>query len=246
MPWMFQEFLEIEVGIGEAAPGFRTGECQGIGQLGLDPHDAQSRGRRPATRSLDDGPGSRLSPRSRRPPPRRPARRPRSRERREPWQPACARLAAILSPMVRIGGGAGTDEGEPVGLHLLGKGRVLGEEAVAWMNCLGASGLGSQEEGGGIEVAARRRGRTDAHRFVGQPEVAGGSIGLGMDDHGLQTELAAGPLDAKRDLARELAISTLSKRRLVIRRSQTGSAPAPLPAVFHQGWRPRFRPCRRR
>ena len=98
-------------------------------------------------------------------------------------------------------GGAGPDEGESAGLHSLGKGGILGEKAVAGMDRLGAGGLGREEVGGRVEVAARRRCRADAHRLVGEPDISCGAVGLGMDDHGLELEQPAGAKDAKGDFA---------------------------------------------
>jgi len=56
-------------------------------------------------------------------------------------------------------------------------------------------------DGRHIEVAQAGRCRPDAHRLVGQLDVLGLAVGLGIHDHGLDAHLAAGALDAQGDLA---------------------------------------------
>ena len=53
VPRMFQELLEIEVGIGEGAPGFLASDRQRIGQLRLAPHHPHAAAAA-AARGLDD------------------------------------------------------------------------------------------------------------------------------------------------------------------------------------------------
>ena len=60
----------------------------------------------------------------------------------------------------------------------IGEGRVLGEEAVAGMDGLGAGRLRGGEDVRGDEVRLARRRRTDAHGFVGKPHVA--RVGIGV------------------------------------------------------------------
>ena len=75
------------------------------------------------------------------------------------------------------------------------------EEAVAGMDRLGVGDLGGRDDRRHVEVALRRRRRADADRLVGQLHVLGVAVGLGVDDDRLDAHLAAGALDAQRDLA---------------------------------------------
>ena len=52
-----------------------------------------------------------------------------------------------------------------------------------------------------VEVAVARRRRADADRLVGQPHMHGVAVGRRMDRHRLDAHLAAGAMDAERDLA---------------------------------------------
>ena len=69
------------------------------------------------------------------------------------------------------------------------------------MDRLRVGDFGRGDDRRDVEIALRRRRRPDAHRLVGEPHVLGLAIGFGMDDDGLDAELAAGALDAQRDLA---------------------------------------------
>ena len=69
------------------------------------------------------------------------------------------------------------------------------------MDRLGVGDFGGADDRRDVEVARRRRRRADADRLVGEPHVLRLGVGLGMDDHRLDAQLAAGALDAQRDLA---------------------------------------------
>ena len=61
--------------------------------------------------------------------------------------------------------------------------------------------LGGADDGGHVQIGERGLRRPDADRLVGQQHVLGVEIGGRMHRHGLDAQLAAGPQDAKRDLA---------------------------------------------
>src|SRR5690606_18111286 len=65
----------------------------------------------------------------------------------------------------------------------------------------GIGDFGGRDDGRHVQVAFARGRRPDAHGFVGQAHVLGVAIGLGVHHHRLDAELAAGALDAQRDLA---------------------------------------------
>ena len=61
--------------------------------------------------------------------------------------------------------------------------------------------LGRRNDRGNVQVAQGRWGRTDADRFVGQFDVLGFAVCLGVHNDRLDTQLATGALHAKRDFA---------------------------------------------
>jgi hypothetical protein len=95
----------------------------------------------------------------------------------------------------------GADEGNPFLLEAPGELLVLGEEAVARVDGLGARALAGGEEVVDHQVGFPGRRRADADRLVGQHDVAGVPVGLGVDGHGPDAHLAGGPDDAAGDLA---------------------------------------------
>ena len=86
-------------------------------------------------------------------------------------------------------------------LHHLDEAGVLGEEAVAGMDRVRAGDAGGRQDGGNVEVAVLGRRRADADAFLGQADMHGLGIGGGVHGDGRNAQLAAGALDAKRDLA---------------------------------------------
>ncbi len=98
-----------------------------------------------------------------------------------------------------IGGRA--DEGEAGFLHLLGEIGILGEEAVAGVNAIGAGYLGSGDDRRNAQVGLGGGGRADAHGLVGQRHVHQVTVGSGVHRHGLDAQFLAGAQDTKGDLA---------------------------------------------
>ena len=97
--------------------------------------------------------------------------------------------------------GGRADEGDAVILDDLHERGVLGEEAVARMDRLGAGDLAGGDDVGDGEVALRGRGRADADALVGHADVHRVGVGGRMDRDGLDAHLLAGAVDAERDLA---------------------------------------------
>jgi hypothetical protein len=106
-------------------------------------------------------------------------------------------LVAHDPDMLRLG----ADERDVVVFQHLGEGRILGEEAVAWMHRIRAGDLAGGDQGGDVEVGIACHGRADADALVGEANVHGVCIGGGVDRDGCDAELLGGALDAKGDFA---------------------------------------------
>ena len=109
--------------------------------------------------------------------------------------------AAALSPITRICSRRRSDERDVRRGADLGELRVLGEEAVARMDRVGAGDLGRGDEARNVEIRLARRRGADADVVVGEAHVQRLAVGLGIDGDRLNAELAAGADDAQRDLA---------------------------------------------
>ena len=97
--------------------------------------------------------------------------------------------------------GRGTDEGHAPGGDGPGEVGVLGEEAVAGVDGLGAAALDDVEDGLGVEVALGGRLPAEGVGLVGQADVEGVAVEVGVDGDGGDAELAAGADDPDGDLA---------------------------------------------
>ncbi len=69
---------------------------------------------------------------------------------------------------------------------------VLGQEAVARMDRLGAGFLGGVENRVDPQITLPRRRGTDQHRLVGEPDMPRAGVGLRIDRHRPDAEAAAG------------------------------------------------------
>ena len=96
---------------------------------------------------------------------------------------------------------SGTNEGDAVFLDNLGKPAVFRQETVTRMNCIRAGDFGSCQDRRDVQIAVTSRRRTDTHAFVGQPDMHGVGIDLGVNRHGPDAHLAAGTMNAKRYFA---------------------------------------------
>ena len=86
-------------------------------------------------------------------------------------------------------------------LEDLGEAGVLGEEAVARMDRVGAGDLAGGDDRRDVEVALARRRRADADALVGEPHMHGVGVGRRMDGDRRDADLLAGAEHAERDLA---------------------------------------------
>ena len=87
----------------------------------------------------------------------------------------------------------GTHEAQSGGGAGIGKVRVFGQETIAGVDAVAAGGLGHRQQGVLIQIALRRLGGADAHRFCGQLDMQRLGIRLGIGGHRLNAQLPAGP-----------------------------------------------------
>ena len=97
--------------------------------------------------------------------------------------------------------GARPDEGDLVGGEDLGEAGVLGEEAVAGVDGVGAGDLAGGEDLRDVQVGFARRRRPDADALVGEPDMHGIGVGGGMHRDRGDAEFLAGAEDPEGDLA---------------------------------------------
>ena len=70
----------------------------------------------------------------------------------------------------------------------IGEGGILGEEAVARVDAVGAGFAGGLEDGIAVQVGGGHLCRANADGFVGHFYVHGSGVGLGVDGHGAVTQ----------------------------------------------------------
>ncbi len=88
-------------------------------------------------------------------------------------------------------GGAGADKGEAGVLDLLGEIGVLGQEAVARMNAVGAGHFGGADDRRNIQIGQRCGRRADTDGFVSHGQVHEFTVGGRVHRHGFQTKFLA-------------------------------------------------------
>jgi len=93
------------------------------------------------------------------------------------------------------------DEDQPFFLDAAGELLVFGQETVARVNGLGSRGLGRGNDFVGDQVALAAGGRPEQHGLVGQTDMAGFTIRLGVHRDGGDAHLPRGSDDAAGDLA---------------------------------------------
>ena len=196
---VFQIALQVDFGVVEEALRFRAGQCHGVGQgcFGIHhahPASATTAGRLDDHRITDTLGDTQDFLRVVRQGAVRTghAGHPGSLHRR---------LGRDLVAHQTDGFRARPDENETGGFHPLGKIGIFREEAVAGVNRLGIGDFRCRNDRRDVEITQLRRGRADAHRFVGQADVLGLAVGVGMHHHGLDTQFAAGALDAQGNFA---------------------------------------------
>ena len=109
--------------------------------------------------------------------------------------------ARVFEPIASIALGGRADEDDAGLLAGAREGGVLGEEAVAGVDRLGAGLLGDLEDLVHREVALGGRAGAEQVRLVGAPDVRRVAIGLGVDRHAGDAELLERPHHADGDLA---------------------------------------------
>ena len=97
--------------------------------------------------------------------------------------------------------GTRSDELDAVLAQDVGKARILGEKPVAGMNGFRPGNFTRRDDGGNVEITVAGRRWSDAHAFVGQPDVHRIGVGGRMHSHRLDAELAAGAQHAKGNFA---------------------------------------------
>src|SRR5690606_21897602 len=97
--------------------------------------------------------------------------------------------------------GTRSDEDETALFHPFREIGVFRQEAVAGVDGLGVCDFGGRDQRGHVQIAVAPRGGPDADGFIGQAHVLGLAVGLGMHDHGLDAQFAAGTQDPKGDFA---------------------------------------------
>ncbi|MCD6016863.1 MAG: hypothetical protein K0R41_4691 [Geminicoccaceae bacterium] len=93
------------------------------------------------------------------------------------------------------------DEDDSLGRERLGEGGVLGEEAVARVNRLGAAQPGRLDDALDPQITLAGGRRPDRQGLVGHAHVQRVGIGLGVDRDRGDAEPPAGPDDPAGDLA---------------------------------------------
>ena len=95
----------------------------------------------------------------------------------------------------------GTDKHDTGLIERAGEGGILGEEAIAGMNRLGAGRLRGGDDLADVEIGLGGLRRADRNGLVGHIDVHRVAVRLGIDRYGLDAEPARGPDDAAGDLA---------------------------------------------
>jgi hypothetical protein len=106
-----------------------------------------------------------------------------------------------MAAIALVAGPRRSDEGDVGGLQGLYEAGVLGQEAEARMDRLGAAVLAGLDDFLDHQIALGRRRRADQDRLVGQLDVQRPGVGLGIDRHGLDAHAPRRLDDAAGDLA---------------------------------------------
>ena len=114
---------------------------------------------------------------------------------------AAAFLLSILSPMAAMALGFGPMNTTPAFASAIGERLALREEPVARMHRLGAGLLAGLDDLLDDQIRLRRRRRPDGHRLVRHLHVQRVAVGLRVDRHRADAELARAFDDAAGDLA---------------------------------------------
>ena len=110
-------------------------------------------------------------------------------------------LASTFVAILSIDVGRRADPGDARRGDLAGELGVLGQEAVARVDRVGAAARGSLEDQVHVEVGLGRRVARQVYGVVGLGHERHAGIRVGVDRHRLDAEVAAGLEHAARDLA---------------------------------------------
>ena len=156
-----QELLQVHHGVAEGGARFNLGQLDRLDQLGLFMHNAHA-ATTAAAGGLDDD-----------------------------------RVANALGNLQAFGfvlgqRAVGAGHGGYAGVfNLLGKVGVLGQEAVAGVDAVGAGHFRRADDRRDVQVGQGRRSRADADGFVSHGQVHEFTVGGGVHRHGFQTEFLA-------------------------------------------------------
>ena len=109
--------------------------------------------------------------------------------------------ASVFEPIASIASGGGPIQVSPAVVDGAGEGGVLGEEPVAGVDRLGSGPRGRLDDLLLVQVALGRSTGTEQPGLVGNTNVQGSAVGLRVDGHRGDLELAQRPEDADGDLA---------------------------------------------
>ncbi len=109
--------------------------------------------------------------------------------------------ASTLSPIRSIASAGGPIQVKPGALHRARKRGAFGEKAVTRMNRVGLGAFGRFKNFRGVKIALGRRRRTDRARMIGFAHVQRGAIGVRVNGHRFDSQLAACADDPHRDLS---------------------------------------------
>ena len=107
-----------------------------------------------------------------------------------------AGLDLVTEQLHRLNGR--TDECNPAFPAYLGKVDILGQESVAWVDCLYVGNLGGTYYTRDIQITAGAVGRPDTNGFVGELQVWSVFVGLGINHYCFDIKLVAGTDDTQR------------------------------------------------
>ena len=143
------------------------------------------------------------------------------------------------------GVGLGADEDETGLFHALGEVGVLRQEAVARVDGLGVGDFRRGDQCRDVEVALRRRRRTDADRLVGHGHVLEVAVDRGVYGHRADAEGVARAQDAQRDFP-SVGDDDFVEHGVPLSRSRTAAGRTPPAGRSRRGWRRWCRTCRLR
>jgi hypothetical protein len=109
------------------------------------------------------------------------------------------RLGGVLQSHSADRGGRGADECEASGRDGLDEVGVLGKEAIAWVDGLGAGAAAGFDDVVDCHITLRSRRRPDVNGFIGFGDMEGVPVRVGIDSDGRDAEAACGADDTTGD-----------------------------------------------